>query len=122
MSRAYSIAMKSPHAALGLPIPVGRKLEAAAKRTWVFAMAGLTIFFFGMYLYQVNQSASKSYTLRNLDTQRQELERRVADLENKSASIQSMATIEERLQNKGYVAVDTMEFLDVTRNAYAFAK
>jgi len=122
MSRAYSIAMKSPRAALGLPIPVGRRLENAAKRTWLFVMFGLTIFFIGMYLFQVNRSASKSYALRNLDTQRQELERSVAELENKSASIQSMATLEDRLQDKGYVAVDKMEFLDVTRNAYAFAQ
>ncbi len=114
--------MKSPHAALGLPIPVGRKLENAAKRTWLFVMFGLTIFFIGMYLFQVNRSASKSYALRNLDTQRQELERSVAELENKSASIQSMATLEDRLQDKGYVAVDKMEFLDVTSNAYAFAQ
>jgi hypothetical protein len=36
--------------------------------------------------------------------------------------MQSLATIESRVQGLGYVAVDHMEFVDVGRGSYALAK
>lgn len=120
MSRSYAISLKTPHATLGLPVSKGRQLEVAAKKTWIAAMAALTIFFVGMYLYQVNRAASKSFVLTSLEKQVDELETTVANLENESAEMQALANVEERLHDLGYVAVDRMEFVDVPRG-YALA-
>ncbi len=84
-------------------------------------MIGFTIFFVGMYLYQVNQAASKSFVLRSLEKDMEQLEVTVADLENASAEMQALANVEERLHDLGYVSVDHMEFVDIPRG-YALAK
>lgn len=121
MSRSFAISLPNPHLALGLPVSKGKRLEVAAKKTWVAVMIALTVFFVGMYLYQVNRAASKSFVLRNLEKDLEELQISVADLENASAEKQSLANVQERLHNLGYVTVDQMEFVDVPRG-YALAK
>lgn len=120
MSRSFAISLTSPHAALGLPVSKGKKLELAAKKTWIAIMIGLTVFFIGTYLYQVNRAASKSFVLTSLEKDMERLEVTVADLENASAEMQALANVEERLRDMGYVSVDRMEFVDVPRG-YALA-
>jgi len=120
MSRSFVINLASPNVSLGLPISQGKKMELAAKKTWIGVMLALTIFFVGTYLYQVNRAASKSFVLRNLEKHLEEVQVSVAELENKSAKMQSLATVEDRLRHSGYVTVDHMEFVDVPQG-YAMA-
>lgn len=120
MSRSFAISLKSPHVTLGLPVSKGKKMEIAAKKTWIAVMVALTIFFVGMYLYQVNRAASKSFVLTSLERDVEELETTVAELENEAAEKQALANVEERLRDMGYVSVNRMEFVDVPRG-YALA-
>lgn len=121
MSRAYALALRNPHLSLGLPVPVGRKIEVAAKRGWVVAMVFLTLLCVGVYLYQVNRAASKGFTLRNLEKQLDQLSVEVETLENSSAKLQSLSAVEARVQQIGYVRIDRMEFVDVP-SGYAMAR
>ena len=120
MSRSFAISLNTSRVALGLPLSKGRKLELVAKKTWVGIMVALTLFFVGTYLYQVNRAASKSFVLTSLEKNKTQLDTQVAELENASAKMQSLANIERRLRNMGYVPVDRMEFVDVPRG-YAMA-
>lgn len=121
MSRSFAISLKSPQAALRLPVSEGKKMEIVAKKTWLFLMIGFTVFFIGTYLYQVNRAASKSFVLQGLDRDVKQLQVTVADLENTAAKKQALAHVEERLRDMGYVSVDRMEFVDVPRG-YALAQ
>lgn len=121
MSRAYAIAMQRPRVELGLPLSSGKKMEVAAKRTWILLMVVVTAACLGMYLYQVNRAASKGFTLRTLERQLDQLQTTVADLENTAAHMQSLASVEARVAGRGYVPVDRMEFVDVPAG-YAIAR
>ena len=121
MSRAYAIAMQRPRVELGLPLSAGKKVEAAAKRTWIMLMVVVTAACIGMYLYQVNRAASKGFTLRTLERQLDQLETTVAELENTAATMQSLSVVEARVRGLGYVPVDHMEFVDVPAG-YALAR
>lgn len=121
MSRAYALALRSPHLSLGLPVSMGRKIESFAKRSWIVAIAMITLACVGVYLYQVNRAASKGFTLRNLEKQLDQLSIDVETLENSSARLQALSTVEARVRELGYVRVDRMEFVDVPRG-YALAK
>ncbi|MEI7512277.1 MAG: hypothetical protein WCK01_02340 [Candidatus Uhrbacteria bacterium] len=101
---------------------VGRKLEVAAKRSWAVGLMMITVTLGGFHVYQMNIAASKGYTLRNLQVQLEQLNATVSEFDAKTAKMQSLATVESRLQGQGYVAVDHMEFVDVARGSYALAK
>ncbi len=113
MSRAYAMALRSPHISLGLPVHVGRKFEVAARRTWIGVMLLVTLSCMGVYLFQVNRAASKGFTLRTLEKQLDQLTTEVEALENQSARQQSLSSIEVRVRDMGYVPVDRMEFVDI---------
>jgi hypothetical protein len=119
MSRAVAMPHNLPFV---LPKHVGRKLEIAAKRSYAIALIGCAIFLGGFHVFQMNVTASKGYTLRNLQVQLDQLNATVSDMDAKSARMQSLATVESRVQGLGYVAVDHMEFVDVGRGSYALAK
>jgi len=122
MSHAHALTLKRPHIALNLPLPIGRRLGTLGKGTWVALMAILTLVCSGAYVYQVNLGATKSYQLRNLETQRDRLQETVSSLETKIAEMRSMKTMQERIQGLGYIPIETPQFLDTARNAYALAK
>lgn len=105
-----------------LPKHVGRKLEVAAKRSWAVGLFAALLVLGGFHVYQMNVTASKGYTLRSLQVQLDQLNATVSEMDAKSAKMQSLATIESRVQGLGYVAVDHMEFVDVGRGSYALAK
>lgn len=121
MSRTYAIAMQRPRVELGLPMSTGKRVEVAAKRTWILLMVVVTAACIGTYLYQVNRAASKGFTLRTLERQLDQLQTTVAELENTAARMQSLAAVEARVTGRGYVPVDRMEFVDVPVG-YALAR
>ncbi|KAA0205675.1 hypothetical protein EDM68_05060 [Candidatus Uhrbacteria bacterium] len=119
MPSARAIATTLPFA---LPTPVGRKIEVAAKRSWaiVFVIGAVACMAYQVFL--MNSTATKGYTLRHLEKQLDQLHATVMTLENRTAELQALHTIESRIQGMGYVTVDRMEFVDVTRGSYALAR
>ena len=105
-----------------IPFSIGRRLGTLGKGSWVTMMAILTLLCGGAYVYQVNLGATKSYQLRNLETQRDRLLETVSSLETKIAEMRSMKTMQERIQGLGYIPIEAPQFLDTARNAYALAK
>ncbi len=119
MSRAYALAQPMPFART---THVGRRLEKVAKRSWAVGFLVLTAVIAGYYVYQMNATASKGYTLRQLQQRQEQLRMTVVTFENRVAQMQSLRTIEEKVAGLGYVPVDRMEFVDVGRSSYALAK
>lgn len=76
----------------------------------------------GLHVFQMNKAATKGYTLRDQEKQLERLKATVAELEDTAAKTQALYAIEERVKNMGYVPVDRMEFLDVSRGSYAVAR
>lgn len=104
-----------------MPTPVGRKIEVAAKRSWaIFFIVG-AVLCMGYQVFLMNSTAGKGYALGDLERQLAQLDGTVATLENRAAQLQSLHTIETRVQGAGYVAVDRMEFVDVAAG-YALAR
>ncbi|MBM3205067.1 hypothetical protein FJZ48_03765 [Candidatus Uhrbacteria bacterium] len=122
MNRAFVMTMKRPHETLGLPIPIGRKLAGLGKSTWITLTICLTIAAAGLYIYQVNSAATKSFTVRDLEKQTERLRNDVMALEDQSVKMQALHQLQERVKPLGYVAIDKMEFIDVSHSAYALAE
>ncbi len=122
MARSQTTVLRQPHLALGLSLAPGRKLEKAARNSWIGLFLVLSFLAMGMNVYQMNKAATKGYTLRDQEKQLERLKATVAELEDKAAKTQALYAIEERVKGLGYVRVDRMEFLDVTRGSYAVAR
>lgn len=105
-----------------LPTPVGRRIEVAAKRSWAILFLVGAVACVAYYVFLMNSTATKGYTLRNLERQLEQLQATVMTYENRAAELQALHTIEARITNMGYVAVERMEFLDVARGSYALAR
>ena len=122
MSHALALTLKRPHEAFNLPLPIGRRLGTIGKGTWVALMVFLTLACGGVYVYQVNQAAAKSYLLRDLESRRDRLQETVGALDTQVAELRSMKAMQERIKGLGYIPIENPQFLEVARNAYALAK
>jgi hypothetical protein len=122
MARSHVTVLRQPHLALGLSLAPGRKLEKAARNAWVGLFLVLAFFAMAINVFQMNKAATKGYALRDQEKQLEQLKATVSDLEDKAAKNQALYSIETRVQGLGYVPVDRMEFLDVTRGSYAVAR
>jgi hypothetical protein len=105
--------LQRPHESLGIPVPMGRRLGEAGKRLWIGVFFVFLVACIGMYVFQVNASASKSYALHNLQRQSDRLKETVSVLENRVAEAQTMVAIEERMKGLGYVSTEQVSFIDV---------
>lgn len=117
MSHAYAIALP-----FALPTPVGRRVEIAAKRSWAIIFLFGAIACMAYQVFLMNHTASKGYALRDSEKQLGQLQAAVMTYENRAAELQALHTVETRIEGMGYVPVDRMEFVDVTRGSYAMAR
>lgn len=122
MARSHVTVLRQPHLALGLSLAPGRKLEKAARNSWIGLFLVLSFLAMALNVYQMNKAATKGYTLRDQEKRLERLKATVAELEDKAAKTQALYAIEARVKDLGYVRVDRMEFLDVTRGSYAVAR
>ncbi|MDO8584256.1 MAG: hypothetical protein Q7R83_03710 [bacterium] len=122
MTRAFIMTMKRPEQSLGLPVPLARRLPELGRLSWMAALVVLTVAAVGLYIYQVNHTATKSFAMRQLEKQSETLKNSVASLETQAVQLQAMQNLQERVKPFGYVAVDRMDFLDVAKGSYALAK
>ena len=122
MSNVYTLTLKHPYEALGLPIPIGRKLQEIGKGSWLVLMVCATIVCAAVYIFQISQTATKGYALRTYELERDRLSEQVSVLEGQIAEQQSMRALQERVAGLGYVPVQRLEFLDVNGKTYALAK
>jgi len=122
MSRAHITSLRQPHLALGLSMSKGRKFEKAARNAWVGVFLVLSFLAMAVHVFQMNKAATKGYALREQELRLEELKATVANLEDQAARNQALYSIESRVQGLGYVPVDRMEFLDVSRGTYAVAR
>lgn len=105
-----------------MPTHVGRRIEVAAKRSWAIMFMIGAVLCMGYQVFLMNSTAGKGYTLRSLETRLELLQGTVAAMENRSAQLQALHTIETRVQGADFVAVDRMEFIDVAAGSYALAR
>jgi len=65
------------------------------------------------YLVEVNRATTKGYKIRDLERQIQGLEESAQKVEMEIAELQSLDSIEERVEKLGMVPVDRIEYVKV---------
>lgn len=110
-----------PHspAAFGMPIPVGRRIGEAGKITWIILSVAVAMAMAGVYFYQINAAATKTFVLREQEKRLERLHETVSALEARAAKEQAMTALEERIKNAGFVAGDFVEYVSVESIAVA---
>ncbi len=111
MSRAFAISLKRPHEQLGLPMPIARRLTDIQSSTWIALMVGLIVACVGIYIYQVNVTASKGFELRQLEKKVDHLQDSVSSLNYKVTQLKSIHSLETQIQGMGYVPLTNVHYL-----------
>ncbi len=122
MPRSLMLTMEHPQETLGMSVPVGRRISAAGKTSWIALLAASMMTLGGLYLYQINAAATKTFVLREREKQLERLREHVSSLEAQSAKLQAIEKLEERVKSAGFVAVDQVEYLNSNRGNVARAK
>lgn len=114
MSRTLAISLKRPHEQLGLPMPITRRLADVQSGTWMALLIGGIIACAGVYIYQVNAAASKSFELRQLEKKVERLQDSVSSLDYKITELRSIHSLETRIEGLGYVPATNVRYLEVS--------
>jgi len=89
---------------------------------WLVVCVALTIVLAGMYVFHVNSNATRTFTLRALEQRVEKLRTTVSDLENTLAKEQSLHTVGQRVEGRGYVRAERIEYIEPTASGYALAR
>ncbi len=112
MPRPFAISLKRPHEHLGLPVPMARRLADVDRGTWLALMIGLVVTALGVYIYQVNESAGKSFELRQLERKVDRLQDTVSALDYKATELTSIHALQGRVAGMGYVPLTNVHYLE----------
>lgn len=118
----YTYSLRSPQQALGLALPLGKRLAHVAERSWVYLLAAISVIGMVSYVFQMNHTATKGFALRDQEYRLERLRTTVATLEDQVAEKRAIHSIESRVTGLGYVAAERMEFVDVSRDGVAVAR
>ncbi len=119
MTRSFSVSLKRPQDTLRLPLPAARKLVDIGRGWWIGCFALVILFCIGVYLYEVSQSASKGFVMRDLQIRTENLQDNVDVLQRQYASMESLSALQARLSGLQYVPIDHVEYVGSPSVAYA---
>lgn len=122
MSRTLAISLKRPHEQFDLPMPIARRMADIQNGTWITLMFTALITCVGMYIYQVNAAASKSFELRQLEKQVERLQDTVSSLDYQITELKSIHSLEERVRGLGYVPLNSVRYLSAPSGQVAARK
>lgn len=113
--RSFAFTLRRPTEALGLPMPVSRRIDPSAMHR-TLAMSVLAVIFFtsvGVYVSSIGSAAQRTVELRTLERQLESVKEIVADLDQKIAREQAMPAVEARVKALGFVPIDRSEYVRV---------
>lgn len=113
--RSFAFTLRHPTEALGLPMPVSRRIDPSAMHR-TLAMSVLAVLFFtsvGVYVSSIGNAAQRTVELRTLERQLESVKEIVADLDQKIAREQAMPAVEARVKALGFVPIDRSEYVRV---------
>jgi len=113
--RSFAFTLRRPTEALGLPMPVSRRIDPSAMHR-TLAMGVLAVIFFtsvGVYVSSIGSAAQRTVELRTLERQLESVKEIVADLDQKIAREQAMPAVEARVKALGFVPIDRSEYVRV---------
>ncbi len=122
MTRTFMMTVDQPQKAFGLCLSWRQRIAEIGKKGWMGLVIAFTVVAVGVYVYQVNTSATKSFAVRDLERKVEQLQNSVVSLETQIVSLQSMKELQARVKSLNYVPVDRIEFVDAARGSYALAK
>ncbi len=112
---SFAFTLRRPTEALGLPMPVSRRIDPSAMHR-TLAMSVLALIFFtsvGVYVSSIGSAAQRTVELRTLERQLESVKEIVADLDQKIAREQAMPAFEARVKALGFVPIDRSEYVRV---------
>lgn len=122
MSRAHMLTLRRPHEAFCLPMPVGKRISQRSHALGFVVCLVATVVLAGTYIYHVNSAATKTFTLRSLEQRLEKLQGTVSDLENGLAKEQSLHNVGRRVEGRGYVRAERIEYIEASASGYALAR
>ncbi|MBP9763016.1 hypothetical protein KBD34_05385 [Patescibacteria group bacterium] len=113
--RSFAFTLRQPSQALGLPMPVSRRINpSTVHRTLALGvLCALFVTSVGVYVSLVGRAAQRTVELRTLDRKVEGLKEIVADLDQKIAREQAMPAIEARVRALGFIPIDRSEYVRV---------
>ncbi len=113
--RSFAFTLRRPSQTLGMPMPVSRRIDPSSfHRSLALVVLGVVfVTSVGVYVSMIGQAAQRTVELRKLDAQVDSLKEIVADMDQKIAREQAMPTMEARVKELGFVAIDRSEYVRV---------
>jgi cell division protein FtsB len=113
--RSFAFTLRQPSQALGLPMPVSRRIDPSAvhRALAIGILCALFVTSVGVYVSLVGRAAQRTVELRTLERQVEGLKEIVADLDQKIAREQAMPAIEARVRALGFIPIDRSEYVRV---------
>lgn len=89
---------------------------------WQWLLLGAVLALIIMYVMQTNNQASQSFTIRQLETKKQELNEQIRQLSWEVGSWRKIETIQARAQALSLAAPQSVSFIKASLEAVAVAK
>ncbi len=89
---------------------------------WNAAILVGTLIFSGAYVFQVNTSAAKGYSLREVERQVDVLKTEAMALQDKMTTLTTLAAVSERASALGFVQPETITYVNPAAKSYAVAR
>jgi hypothetical protein len=111
MSRSFVLSLQRPQESLGVALPMARRVSQARSKAYVGVCALFSMLFLSFSIISVNTSAAKTFDMRTLERQAERLAEEVNHLEAQAAVLQSYASLQDRVRNRGYIPVQQAAYL-----------
>ena len=112
MSRSFVLSLQRPHEALGVPLPMARRVSRIRTNASVATCCIVSMVCLGFSIISVNTSAAKTFDRRTLEKRAEQLAEEVSDLESRAAVLQSYSSLQERVRDRGYHPVEKVQYID----------
>lgn len=121
MPHAYAMSMTRPDEALGLRVPLARRLPSGVV-AWNILLFTVSAALCVAYVILVNTSATKGYALRDLEKKVDGLKSETLQLQDTVVTGSSLSALSDRATRLGLVPLDRVDYVEVSNPSYALAK
>ncbi len=111
MPRSFVLSLQRPQEALGVAMPMARRVSHIRSKAYVALCGMLSVLFLTFSIISVNTSAAKTFDMRSLERRAERLSEEVSHLEAQAAVLQSYSSLQDRVRDRGYIPVQQVGYL-----------